>query len=323
LTNQIPAIKTSDKLFLITYLRQNFLAMFRLMLLIVFIVVFGNAEAQTDSPFDLWAKSVNWDGTTHWTHYMLSQPDFQGPNSLPVPKIGNGSIDSSFYFSAATDFHFSKGDNTQNLFLAANVCLVKNVISFDINWVPFEHYDLDQATRERRHVFAAFYNDHVAAGDIHLNTNFQILNKLRDKIQLGFRIGYRFPTGTGFGAARTTDGPGYYFDFNFGKPLNNKSWKWIGMAGFYVWQMVSDKHRQDDAFLFGSGLEYNKNKWKGQAYLAGYLGYVQHSGDKPLVARLNIEKKCKNNNILFGLQQGLHDFHYFTISAGFKVRFAQ
>ncbi|HEY6063388.1 MAG TPA: hypothetical protein VIV35_07245, partial [Chitinophagaceae bacterium] len=86
----------------------------------------GNAQT-----FTQWAQTVNWDGVSHWSKYMITQPAYQGPNSLPVPHISKGSIDSNFSISATGNFHFSKGDNTQNISLYGNYCLVKDIISLD------------------------------------------------------------------------------------------------------------------------------------------------------------------------------------------------
>jgi hypothetical protein len=210
-----------------------------------------NSNAQT---FDWWAQTVNWDGVSHWSRYIITQPGYLGPNALPVPRISNGNIDSSFSISATGNLHFSKGDNTQNLTVYANYCLIKDVISLDAAWVPYEHFTMSHEIKTKRHVFSHFYYDRQASGDIHLNTNIQLLNKWRKHIQLALRIGYRFPTGGGLGMARYSDGPGYYFDISYGKPFRNSSLKWIGMAGFYSWQIISDRHRQNDAFLFGNGL---------------------------------------------------------------------
>ena len=77
--------------------------------------------------------------------YMISMPAYQGPNALPVPRIGNGAIDSIFSVAATGQLHFSKGDNTQNINFYANYCLVKDVISFDVAWVPYEKYQHEPA----------------------------------------------------------------------------------------------------------------------------------------------------------------------------------
>jgi hypothetical protein len=289
----------------------------RRIVVIIFTLLVANSYGQT---FDWWAQVVHWDGVSEWPKYMITQPAYMGPNALPVPRIGNGSIDSSFSMSATGSLHFSKGDNTQNFTLYANYCLVKDVISFDASWIPYEHFTMSHAIKEQRHVFSHFYYDQQATGDIELNTTIQLLNRWRKNIQLALRIGYRFPTGTGLGVARYTDGPGYHFDLSFGKPVNT-SLKCIGMLGFYSWQLINVGRRQDDAFLFGTGAEWNTKTVRLQTYISGYLGYQLNSGDKPVVFRATVEKKIKRTSLLMGFQQGLHDFGYSSLEMGVKFRF--
>lgn len=270
---------------------------------------------------DHWAQIVNWDGVSHWSRYMITQPGYQGPNSLPVPRIGNGSSDSSFALGVTGNLHFSSGDNTQNITVYANYSLVKDLVSIDLTWVPYEHYVMSQDIKDKRHVFTQFYNRHSTNGDIHFNTTVQLLNKWRKSIHLALRVGYRFPSGSGFGAARYTDGPGYHFDLSIGKPFKNSRFKWISMIGFYVWQIESDIHNQNDAFLVGSGLEWNKKSLKLQTYIAGYMGYLENIGDDPFVFRASLEKKLNRITLLFGFQQGLHDFDYSSVEFGAKYNF--
>lgn len=270
---------------------------------------------------DRWAQVVNWDGVSHWSRYMITQPAYQGPNSLPVPRIGNGSSDSSFAFGITGNLHFSSGDNTQNITVYANYSLVKDMVSIDLTWVPYEHYVMSRGIEDKRHVFTQFYNSHSTTGDIYFNTTFQLLNNWRKSIHLALRAGYRFPSGSGFGAARYTDGPGYHFDLSIGKPFRNSQLKWIGMIGFYVWQIESDSHNQNDAFLFGSGFEWNKRSLKLQTSVAGYIGYLKEKGDKPIVFRANMEKRINQISVVFGFQQGLNDFDYSSIEIGAKYNF--
>lgn len=283
-----------------------------------FYIISSNAQT-----FDRWAAIVQWDGVSHWSRYMITQPAYTGPNALPVPRIGNGSVDSNFSVSATGTLHFSKGDHTQNFTLYANYCLAKGVIAIDAIWVPYEHFNMSSKVKDQRHISPYYYYDRAATGEVHLNTTIQLLNKLRKDIHLALRIGYRFPCGTGFATARYTDGPGYYFNLSFGKPILSSSLQWIGMVGFYSWQIISDKHRQDDAFLFGSGAEWNTKTLKLQTYIAGYLGYLRNSGDKPIVFRTTLEKKIKQNSLLLGFQQGLHDFKYSSVEVGWKYQFRE
>lgn len=287
----------------------------RLFLLLFVSFFHGTLFAQ---PWDDWVREVNWDGVSHWSRYMLTYPAFQGPNSLPVPRIANGRPDSNFSVSLTGNLHYSKGDKTQNIAVYANYPIVKDVISFDAAWVPYERFSLSHEVIRKRHINPEFYREKEAMGELHLNTNFQLLKKWRKHIDLALRLGYRFPCGSSFGAARYTDGPGYHFDVSFGKPFRNSPLKWIGMVGFYTWQIISDKHRQDDAFLFGSGLEWNARNTRIQVYGAGYLGYLEGSGDKPVVVRANMERRFGRMSAVLGFQQGINDFEYTSVEFGAK-----
>ncbi len=271
---------------------------------------------------DQWSQIVNWDGVSHWSKYMIRMPAYLGPNALPVPRIGNGAIDSIFSVSSTGQLHFSKGDNTQNINIYANYCLVKNKISLDVAWVPIEYFIMSEPIKNERHVYYKNYYDKKAKGDILLNTTINLLNKWRDKLQLALRIGVRLPSSSykGLAAARFIDNTGYYVDVSCGKQLS-PSLKWVSMLGIFVWQIDMDDLRQNDAFLFGTGLEWNKNDWRIQTNVSGYLGYIYKSGDKPIVYRFNLEKKIKRTSLLLGFQQGLQDFNYSSAEIGLKYIF--
>ena len=277
------------------------------------------AKCQT---WEWWANLVKWDGVSPWQRYLKTAPKYLGPNGLSVPFITNGSIDSVNALGVSGNFHFSDGDNTQNIVVYGNYCLVKNVISFDASYIPYEVYSMSHEIKEERHVFSHYYYDTHAHGDLYFNMNVNLLNKWRKYIQLAGRIGYRFPTSSGIGTARYIDAPGYYLDISFGKPFkNHPAFKWLGMAGLYSWQTNLDGKRQDDAFLFGGGLEYNKHCFRLQTYAAGYLGYMEGYGDKPIVFRTSLENRWKHILVFMRFQQGLHDFEYTSVETGMKYCF--
>src|SRR5882672_1911415 len=186
-----------------------FLARRGLCLLALYLFGYGRLGAQT---LDWWSANVKWDGVTSWKRYLIFSPGFMGPNALPVPEIGNGSIDSITTVGFAGDFHFSKGDPTQNIKLIGNYCIAKGLISAHISYIPMEWFQTSHDVKGERHVYYQAYNDNHQAGDIYMNVTLQLLNKFRKYIHLAARLGYRFPTGTLTGAARYTDSPGYYFD---------------------------------------------------------------------------------------------------------------
>ena len=268
-----------------------------------------------------WASAVNWDGVSPWHKYIIYTPLYMGPNALPVPSMGTGVIDSINSFYAATAFHFSKGDRTKNLKLSANYCLVKDVISFDLSWIPSEWYQMSDEVKNERHVFYENYNDKTASGDIYLNTNLQLFNRWKKHFRLAFRMGYRFPTSTAVGSARYTDAPGYHLDLSASKYLSkNKQWKLMAMCGFYVWQL--NIYGQNDAFMYGAGIEYNSQKWRLKLNNTGYFGW-RGNGDDPVIINFGLEKKYKQFDISLSALQGLNDFSYTSFELGTRLRLKQ
>jgi hypothetical protein len=295
----------------------------RTRLIILFLFISTITSAQT---FDWWKNLVNWDGTTHWSKYIKFSPGFMGVNALPVPAITNGAIDSVHSFTLTGNLHFSKGDNSQNPTLYGNYCVAKNKVSVEANWVPVEWFQMSHAMKEKRKVYWKDYYLKKAHGDLTVAVNINLLNKIRDKIQLALRMGYRYASSDGVGAARMTNTPGYFFDVSMGKKFSVQSnWKLIAMMGFYVWQTNNDESRlyQDDAYLTGLGVEYNKNRFRLQTCFAGYFGYFEGYNDDPIVYRFNIEKRFKRNSWIFRFQQGLHNVHYSSFETGIKFNFGK
>lgn len=292
-------------------------------ILIVVLLLFSCSQASTQTR-QRWEEVVGWDGVSHWSRYMITLPAFQGPNSLPVPQPGNGRIDSNSYIGVSGAFHFMEGDHTQNLVINGHIAVVKDVVGVELTWVPWERYNMSTAIKEKRHVYYENFNDKKAAGDLMLNTNFRLFKKWAPVVDFIFQIGYRMPSGTDYGSARYSDGPGYHFAINMGKPLNKaKSLKLTAMAGFYVWQIESDIFKQDDAFLFGAGIEYRKKNFSLHTTIAGYLGYLEKQGDKPVVFRTRAEQQLKKMKLVLGFQQGLNDFEYSSFDAGLRFNFNQ
>ena len=90
------------------------------------------------------------------------------------------------------------------------------------------------------------------------------------------------------------------------------------MAGAYIWQTNLDGHRQNDALLFGGGMEYNPKGWRIQFCGSGYLGYMRNQGDKPILLRGLIEQTGKSFNSIVKFQQGLNNFNYSSVEAGVR-----
>ncbi len=286
--------------------------------LLLFIIIPAFATAQT---FDWWRNLVNWDGTSHWSTYLIVSPKYFGPNALSVPFINNGSADSVVSLGVSGNFHFSKGDITQNMVLYGNYTTKSNTISVDAIFVPYERFRVSHQVKEERRIYYEEYYRKSTVGDVVVNTTIQLFEKWRKKnVHTAVRVGVRMPSGQGLGAARYADVPAYWIDAGNAFVFKNKKWKWINMLGFLVWQTNDDYPPQNDAFLFGSGIEWNNKQLKIQAYGTGYLGY-KNNGDKPVLFRLFLERSGKKINTLFRFQQGLNDFKYSSVEAGMKFVF--
>lgn len=286
------------------------------LLLYIFLLKVFFTQAQTQQQ---WEQLVEWDGVSHFSKYILFNAGHMGPNALPVPSITSGNIDSMSYLGTSGQLHFSKGDKTQNINIYGNFCLAKNLVSVEVAWIPVEFFKTSDAIKMERHVYYQNYHDKRAKGDVLFSTHINLLNKWRVKSQLSLRAGVRLPASSskGMAAARFIDATSYWVDVSMGKQINKRI-KWMCMAGLFVWQINKDDLKQDDAFLFGTGFEWNKNNWKLQTYIAGYLGYMANSGDKPIVIRMNAEKRFAKTSLFFCVQQGIHDFKYTSAETGVK-----
>jgi len=284
-----------------------------LSLLLLFPVV---ASSQT---FDWWKNLVNWDGTSDWSTYLITSPKYFGPNAFSVPHINNGAVDSVRSLGITGNFHFSKGDNTQNLMLYGNYSTKDNAISVDAQFVPYERFQVSHAKKEERRVYYKDYYKKNTVGDVVFNTTIRLFDRWRKKnVYTAIRVGVRMPSGSEMGAARYADMPGYWIDAGASFGFKNPEWRWLTNLGFLVWQTNDDHLRQNDAFLFGTGIEWNHKRIKLQAYGSGYVGY-QNNGDRPVVFRLFLERKGKKVNTLLRFQQGAFDFNYTSAEMG--VRF--
>lgn len=281
----------------------------------IFLCLFSIAQTS-----DWWERNVQWDGVTHWRHYIKFSPAYLGPNALPVPSVTNGTVDSNHSVTIAAAAHFMPGDRTFNAVLKGNYCIIKNKVSVDAMWVPVEYFQTSHALKTERHVFYLSYNNRKAIGDVHMNINVQLLDPAKFKNTLAVRAGYRYPTSSDVASARMTDAPGYFFDASTGGSFSKSNkWRYMAMAGFLVWQLNNDIP-QNDAFLFGAGIEYNHNRFQLQTNVAGYLGYL-NDGDKPVVGRIKAGTVKPGFNWQLQLQQGFHDFRYSSIEVGTKYVF--
>lgn len=297
------------------------------LLLIVAIMLFAdckNAHTQVDDA-SWWNHVHNWDGVTHWSGYIIHSPYYLGPNALPVPFSQKGVIKNRYELKIDVEAYLSSGDKTQDIFLGMYIPVVKNIIAIEFYGVPFEHYNMDENTvyvRRARNRDGEGY----AIGDFYFSTIIQLLKdkKIPD---IAFRMAFRTTSGSKLSDARFTDAPGYFFDISMGKDyIVNKNFvnriRLHAMMGFYTWQTNLSSNKQDDAFLFGLGIDLFLKKYTISNAIDGYIGYVGNRqirvvkeaplayNDRPVVYRLDVSKAAKLLDVGIGYQLGLHNFNY-------------
>ncbi len=276
--------------------------------------------------YSWWNASQDWDGTTHWSSYMILSPDYMGPNALSVPFFEKGLVSDRPYIKMYSDFWFSTGDHTQDVGAHLYVPVVKKLIALEVWGVGLEHYSLteEMAIRRRaRHQQARG----TASGDAYFAAVVSLI-KDRKFPDLVFRFVLRTASGGKLSDARYTDAPGYFFDFSFGKniPLGQKKENYLrgyGMLGFYSWQTSLILYRQDDAFLYGAGADFHLGNNLLTCSVAGYMGYLGSSkqvivnplqpvdfNDRPVVVRFAYAHEWEKWKLELQFQNGLHNFDY-------------
>jgi hypothetical protein len=275
-------------------------------------------RAQQD--YSHWNDLVNWDGQTHWVHYLVISPAYLGPNALPVPRLQQGRIRRETELEMRGEVHVGAGDRTFNLYTRAYLPFADGKVAVEAFWVPVEYFRTTPETRDLRRA-RDFSGRGWATGDVHFTTLIQLLRDRSGWPDLMLGLSFRTTSGSDVQNARYTDAPGYSFELNAGKTLpvgtsERFRLRWHAMAGFYVWQTYEEDLRQNDAISYGLGaIFYLDEKWQIEQEFAGYWGY-KNNGDRPLLYRLNFGFRRGSIQWRLGYQAGLQDYPYHSLRLG-------
>lgn len=284
--------------------------------LLLLAISMSSLAAYAQGRFDWWNEIHQWDGVTPWERMLTSTPGYMGPNALPVPELRQGLVDSIWSFQLSSDIHWAKGDFTQNSFVQLNVPLA-HVASFHIWWVPSEYFQTDTLIRDMR-LGRTREARGWSTGDVYVSTQIQLLKN--HSYLPDFVLGATLKTASGrrLEDSRFTNTPGYYFDMNGGKTYALSESSFIrphAMAGLYVYQTHRNDQFQNDAFLWGLGLQWIHPQWDIQCQVAGYLGYLNDL-DTPAVLRLRFAQKWDWGQVFTRYQRGNDSFPFNTWSLG-------
>lgn len=297
-------------------------------IMLMVLISFG-VKAQN---FQHWNELVGWDGQTDWRKYFILSPAYFGPNALPVPELKSGLIQNESFFEYSINHHFSVDGPTSNVFVKFYKSF-EGRVSVEAFMVPLEYYKLTEEARDKRLARSPDPKG-FAVGDLYFGTNIQLI-KSKDRFpDLTLGLYGKTTSGSKIEDARFTDTPGHYFDLSFGKNFRHHSaLRWYGSLGFYSFQTNLNQYLQNDAIIYGTGIQLNNARLCVDAQLTGYFGYIGlkelvvvstsktqyiYDGDQPLVFRINIKKSYHNNDLIASTQIGLHDFPYQSITFGFR-----
>lgn len=290
---------------------------------IVVALLIGSSVARAQD-YSWWNSKHHWDGYTSWSSYLIYSPGFMGPNALPVPKIQTGHLPGKSSLEAGIEGHYSKGDQTANLFTELFFPLFSKRAGLGISYVPVEAYRTDTLTRDMRR--SREYDPRgFSMGDVYFSTYVQLLEEKERIPDLLLTVNLKTASGTNLEGARHTDSPGYYFDVSAGKTLLNgegklKYLRAYAMLGFLVFQTNLVNNMQNDAFQYGTGFVLNFGRFRMDQQLGGYLGYL-NNGDRPLVYRMNLTYGGqKRMDLKVRFQQGICDFPYSSLRISTLVR---
>ncbi|MGW8123986.1 hypothetical protein ACV07N_15105 [Roseivirga echinicomitans] len=260
-------------------------------------------------------------------NYISISPGFMGPNALRMPVLGNGLIDNYISFDVRTERHQGNGDLTYNMFLQFSLPIKRDRAFFYVNSIPFEKWDVDPITRDERRM-VGISGEGKTSGDI----SFGIVYKVVDEDKAGpfnfvMRAHSKTTTGGNLENARYTDASMFYWEGTFTKSFFRRENSFAlakMMLGFYTYQTNVNRlingstERQNDAPLFGFGIEYHHFKWKIDADLTSYHGYQNHR-DNPSFLRLNLNRELKGGAIGMGYHIGLKEWDWNTFSINYRI----
>ncbi len=250
---------------------------------------------------------------TPWRDYIRIRPASLGPNALPVPDMGDGTLPDSASLFLRGDFHAAPGDHTADLFLKLSVPFASGKVALEVFYTPVEYYQTSIEVRDER-ASREYDPRGWSSGDVYFRTLVRLLEERGRRPALSLGLACKTASGDNLEGARFTNSPGYYFDLTAGRNLT-PGWRLFGSLGLYVWQSNDIQHPQDDALLAALGTRYSLRNMEWSLQAAGYAGY-QADGDRPLVIRFHWRFRGEKASLFLGYQAGIHDFNYQTLMLG-------
>ena len=267
---------------------------------------------------------THWDGVSHWSEYMVLSPAYMGPNALPVPYVRDGLVPSSFNWSGLYEYAYGQGDLTHDFTTNLLLPLAGGRVGLELIYTPVEFFSMDSTVSRQRRTFSGEAAENFSLGDVYFGTIVQLIREHRFLPDLTFSMACKTASGTGREYSRHTDTPGYYLDLAAGRSFGTgrrylEHVRVYGMAGFYVWQTYLDNYPQNDALLYGLGVNFVFRDFSLEQSLRGYSGYMAN-GDHPLVYRAELGIRSGDARFVIGYERGLRDYPFQGIRTGIVIK---
>jgi hypothetical protein len=190
--------------------------------------------------------------------------------------------------------------------------------------VPFEYYQTDTVVRDFR-AARTKSAEGTAVGDVYIGMLIPLLTDKEKWPDLLLSINLKTASGSMLEDARYTDAPAYFFDVSGGKDIALKKmpgWEIRPHAsgGFYVYQTNRTDYFQNDAFMFGAGIDLKNAYWRFTFQYAQYSGYFREY-DLPKVLRLECERTFNKIALSLRVQEGNISYNFTSIRAGITFAF--
>lgn len=281
--------------------------------LVVFSVFQGIAQ-QSGNDMSWWNEQHGWEvGDPGWRNWMIISPGYFGPNALPVPHLQKGELVRGTEIELTASTHFHTGDPTQDISGYVHIPFAGNHIAIEMYGVVFERFDFSEEIRNER--FSRIRDGKgTAIGDFYFSTLIQVVKDRKFPNTL-FRFGTKTASGNQLEGARYIDSPAYFLDASFSKLFGNEettAFRPFGTVGFYTWQTNDEMNLQNDALLYGVGVDLLKKDWLFSASCSGYSGY-KNERDRPLQLNFDLKKQFAARALRLQYQHGLRHLEYKTI----------
>jgi len=265
---------------------------------------------------------THWNGVSHWSRYQITSPGYLGPNALPVPLLHKADIPESVDCTWWGEYYYGKGDETYDVKTRLIIPVAQGRIGLEFMYVPVEFYQMDSLVSRTRRTKSGKSVDGLSWGDVYFGTMIRVIKDHPGLPDLTLAMSCKTASGTDQSNARYTNSPAYYFDASIGDTYGKdrgffQHMRWYAEIGFYCWQTYLDNYPQDDALLFGAGVDFDFKDFFIDQSIGGYSGYM-NNGDQPLVYRVDLGLKMKKSAIVFGYEQGICDFPFQSIRAGLE-----